>query len=99
MNVHRHAEKSLVALTQRMPVPASVILARLREMPATSSSVAIEVCRLQYPVGDASSSNGDSVIVIARDGMVITAMLRRSWQPFNPAALRVDEVQSWKGAE
>jgi hypothetical protein len=88
-----------VALTQRMPVPASAVIARLRAMPDPSSSVAIEVCRLQCAVGDPASSNGDSVVVIARNGMVITAMLRRSWnQPFNAAALRVDEVQTWEGA-
>jgi hypothetical protein len=98
MKVGPHAYSSLVALGPRMPVPASVVIARLKAMPASTRSIAIEVCRLQYAVGDSLSSNGDSVIVIARDGMARTAMLRRSWnQPFTAAALRVDEVQTWEG--
>jgi len=97
MIVNRHCEKALVALNARMPVPASVILARLRETPAPSSSAALEVCRLQYALGSSSSSNGDAVVVIVREGAAITAMLRRSWcQPFTPKALRVEAVQSWQ---
>lgn len=97
MIVHRHAAKALVALTQRMPVPASVVIARLESTEAPDGSLAIEVCRLKFAVGNSTSSNGDSVVVIVRDGTVVTAMLRRSWnQPFNPAALRVDEVTSWR---
>ena len=97
MIVHRHAEKALVAMTQRMPMPASVVIARLREMEPPDGSLAIEVCRLQYAFGNSEGSNGDTVVVICRDGMVITAMLRKSWsQSFSPAALRVDEVKTWK---
>ena len=97
MMVNRHAEAALVALGDRLPVPASVILARLRAMePEASRSSAIEVCRLQYAFGTSSSSNGDSVVVIIREGVVITAMLRRSWaQSFTPEALRVDTVERW----
>lgn len=98
MKIRRHAEDALVALTEHLPVPASVIIARLRNEPKSSASSAIEVARLQYPIGSPSSSNGDSVVVICRGGVVKTAMLRRSWeQPFTPAALRVDTVQSWEG--
>jgi hypothetical protein len=98
VKVHRHAEKALIAMGGRMPMPASAVIARLKDQPEpTSSSLALEVCRLQFAVGASSSSNGDSVVVIIRGGTVITAMLRRSWnQPFTPAALRVDEVSSWE---
>lgn len=99
MRVRAHAEAALVALGGRMPVPASVVIARLKAMPTPSSSVAIEVCRLQYAVGSSSSSNGDSVVVIVRHGVAWTAMLRRSWnQPFTPAALGVDGVTTWRAA-
>jgi hypothetical protein len=94
--VHRHVEITLVALTQKMPEPASVILARLRAMPEPTESMAIEVCRMTIPRGTPDASNGDSVVVICRSGMAITAMLRRSWnQPFTPEKLRVDKVESW----
>ena len=96
MKVHGHAAASLVAMTQRLPEPASVILARLRQMDPPAQDTAIEVARLQFPVGHPSSSNGDSVVVIVRGGVAKTAMLRRSWnQPFTPRALRVQEVMSW----
>jgi len=96
MIVHRHAEVTLEALTGKMPVPASVILARLREMPAPSGSLALEVCRMTIARGHPEASNGDSVVVVVRDGMAITAMLRRSWnQPFTPEKLRVDRVDTW----
>lgn len=98
MIVHRHAEKALVALTQKMPMPASVIIERLRAMEAPKVSVALEVCRMTMAHGRPhESSNGDSVLVIIRGGMAITAMLRRSWnQSFDPAVLRVDEFVSWR---
>lgn len=98
MRVSYHAEDALVALTQRMPVPASVIIARLRAEPAPDHSIALEVCRLQYAVGEPHiGSNGDSVVVIIRNGRVKTAMLRRSYnQSFDPAVLRVDEFRTWK---
>ena len=96
MRVNRHAEVTLIALTGKMPVPASVIIDRLRKMEAPAGSCALEVCRLQFARGDASTSNGDSVVVVIRNGAVVTAMLRRSWnQPFTPERLRVDEVASW----
>jgi hypothetical protein len=97
--VHAHAEKALIALTQRMPVPASVIIDRLKKMEAPTKSVALEVCRMTIAQGKRSTggSNGDSVLVIIREGKVITTMLRRSWdQSFSPSVLRVDEFQSWK---
>lgn len=99
MLVHRHAEKALVALTQKLPEPASVILARLRAEPApAATSVALEVARMTMSHGDrdAGGSNGDMVVAIIRDGIVITVMLRRSWnQAFTPEVLRVQEVKSW----
>jgi hypothetical protein len=98
MIVTRHCETALVSLGPRLPVSASAILARLRADPAPRSSLALEVCRLQYAIGEPDSSNGNSVIVIIRDGMAVTAMLRREWsQPFTPRALRVDAVRSWEG--
>jgi len=98
MIVTRHCEKALVALGPRMPVPASVVLARLRAEPTPASSTALEVCRLQFAYGAADASNGDAVVVIIREGVAVTAMLRRSYnQPFTPASLRVDAVQSWEG--
>ena len=39
-------------------------------------------------------SNGDTVVVIVRDGSVHTVMLRRHTQPFTREALRVDRC--WK---
>lgn len=98
MIVHRHAENSLIALGRKMPVPASAIIDRLRKMEAPKNSVALEVCRMTMAHGarELGGTNGDSVVVIIRDGEVITAMLRRSWnQAFDPATLRVEEVQSW----
>ena len=95
MKMRRHAEVALVAMGSRMPVPASVIIERLKNEPAPKTSTAIEVCRLQFAVGT-DRSNGDSVVVIVRKGTVMTAMLRRSWsQPFDPKHLRVQQVQSW----
>lgn len=95
MNVTIHAEKSLVALTQRMTVPASVVIERLRQLPSPSEDIAIEVDKLKFAYGD-SGSNGDRVVVVVRSGRVVTAMLRRSWnQPFDPAAFRVERVESW----
>ena len=100
MKIHPHAAASLVALTQDMPVPASVIMARLRAMDPPGGSCAIEVCRMTIARGSSSSSNGDAVVVIVRNGVVRTAMLRRSWnQPFTPARLRVDEVARWNWQE
>lgn len=93
MMVGRHAEVALVALAER--VPSSAILSQLRRTPAPTGSLALEVHRMTMCHGERDASNGDSVVVIVRDGEVVTAMLRRSWQPFTPAALRVDEVQSW----
>ena len=96
MRVNYHAESKLVAMTQRLPIPASVIVARLRDLPAPEKSQAIEVCRLQYAVGGREGSNGDTVLVIVRGGNAITTMLRRSWnQEFTPEVLRVDEVIKW----
>jgi len=101
MKVTRHAEVTLVALTGKMPVPASVIVSQLRQMEAPAGSCALEVCRMTMWHGDQRhESNGDSVVVIIREGEVVTAMLRRSWnQPFTPSALRVAAVASWVGAE
>ena len=98
MIVHRHTERSLVALTQKMPSPASVILTRLRasDMPE-GKSAAVIVARLPMAWGSREAgSNGDTVVVIVRDNIAITAMLRRSWnQEFTPEVLRVDEVIDW----
>lgn len=38
----------------------------------------------------ADTSNGDTLVAIIRDGVVVTLMFRRSTQPFTAAALRVD---------
>lgn len=98
MKVNRHAAISLVALTQRMPVAASLVMKRLGEEPERNSA-AIITCRMTMALGhrsDATSSNGDTVVTIARKGVIVTAMLRRSWnQAFTPEALRVDEVIDW----
>lgn len=102
MKVKTHARTALIALTQKMPVPAAVIIERLEKMEAPEHSVALEVCQMTMSHGSASkhadrSSNGDSVIVIIRDGVVLTAMLRRSWnQEWTPAALRVSTIATWK---
>jgi hypothetical protein len=97
MIVNRHAEKALVSMGHRMPVPASVIIHRLKSEPAPSGSKAIEVCQLKSAVGHPDGSNGDTVVVVIRDARVITAMLRRSWnQPFTPESMRVDEIERWK---
>lgn len=69
------------------------IVTRLEAIPGTADDVAIEVYRHGSPITDASGSNGDSVVVIARGGEVTTVMLRRSWsQSFTPASLGVDRV-------
>jgi hypothetical protein len=96
MKISRHAEVSLVAMTGSLPVPASAIIERLSKTPAPEGRVALEVCRMTIPRGTPEGTNGDSVVVIIRDGIVVTAMLRRSWnQRFDPEALRVDRVLSW----
>lgn len=98
MIVHRHAEASLVALSQKMPQPASAILARLRaEQWPEGHSAAVIVARLGVAYGSRNEgSNGDTVVVIVRDNIAITAMLRRSWnQEFTPEVLRVNEVIDW----
>lgn len=107
MIVHRHAEKALVAMTQKMPVPASVVLAQLRAMPALppgrSRAMVMPLGRrLGEWSGDRNDrqSNGDTVVIIQRDEIAITAMLRRSWdQQFTPEVLRVDEVIEWDQKE
>ena len=61
MLVHRHAEKALVALNGRLPEPASVYVARLRQMETEpNESVALEVARLQYAHGhrETGGTNG-----------------------------------------
>lgn len=98
MIVSRHAEVSLVALSGKMPIPASVIIDRLRNTESPTVDTALEVCRMTMSRGDrVTSSNGDSVVAIIRHGKVWTIMLRRSWnQPFNPKALRVEAVARWE---
>jgi hypothetical protein len=97
MRVSPHAEMALIALGSRMPVPASVVIDRLRKMesPNYDNSFAIAVCKLQSAVGHPAQSNGDMVVVIIRRGGVITAMLRRSSQPFSPDELDVDDAMWW----
>lgn len=97
MLVHRHAEKALIALTQKMPVPASVVIERLKNEPAPAGDVAIVVCQMTMGHGRPfEGTNGDTVVVISRGGVAITAMLRRSWnQSFAADVLRVDEVVRW----
>ena len=99
MEIHRHAEKALVAMNRKLPVPASVLLQRLRESDITED-VAIVVCRMTMSHGVRASggTNGDVVVAIAREGRVITVMLRRSNQLFTPHVLRVDRVIEWEGA-
>ena len=102
MLVHRHAEKTLIALGAKTPVPASVMIQRLKEAPAPKNDTAIELCRLSFahgPIHQPTGTNGDQVVAVVRGGAVITVMLRRSWsQPFTPDALRVQEVTSWHAA-
>lgn len=97
--VSPHAERSLIALTQKLPVPASVLLRRLRQTEAPLHSVALEICRLKFAHGvPHETSNGDSVVAIIRFGEVVTVMLRRSYnESFEPGILRVDEFVTWKG--
>ena len=99
MIVHRHAEVTLIALSAKLPRPASVYLQRLREMEAPEKDTAIELCQLEFaygPVHEEFGTNGNSLRVIIRGGHVITAFLSRTWnQPPTPEALRVQEVQSW----
>ena len=106
MRVTRHAEEALVALTGRLPMPASVIVNRLRQMDPPAGSQALMVASIAMWAGDLNPkgdknqwpSNGDMVVVIVKEGAAITAMLRRSWnQPFTPAAFKppVDEVVRW----
>ena len=102
MIVHRHAEKSLVAMSGKLPHPASVYIQRLRDEPAPEKDTAIELCQLKFalgPVHEETGTNGNSLVVIIRGGHVLTAFLRRTWnQPFTPDAMRVEEVQSWHDA-
>lgn len=99
MIVHRHAEKSLVALGAKLPVPASVIIARLRAEPDPAHDTAIELCQLSFahgPVHEPTGTNGNSVVAICRGGRVLTVFLRRTWnQPFTPEKMRVEECVSW----
>lgn len=99
MIVHRHAEKSLVALGGKLPVPASVLIQRLREHPAPEKDTAIELCQLEFaygPVHEATGTNGNSLVAIVRGGRVLTVFLRRTWnQPFTPDRMRVKECVSW----
>lgn len=93
MNVHRHAEKSLIALGDRLPAPASVIIDRLKNMEAPDADHVALVIGNCNPEG----SNGDTVVAIVREGNVITVMLRWSHQQFTPGVLRVERVQQMEG--
>jgi hypothetical protein len=102
MRVSRHAEQALVGLNDRLPIPASVVIERLRSTPDPKEDVAIEIVRLQFAHGDPDyGTHGDSLVVVVRldptgEGVVTTAMLRKSWaQAFTPAAFSVKEVTSW----
>lgn len=107
MRVTEHAEKALLALGPNLPMPASVIVNRLRKTPAPDgTTAALEVATLQSlrgdlnPVLSSRNSNGDTVVVIVRSGAAITAMLRRSWnQPFTPEAFGVEAVVRWRWAD
>jgi len=91
MLVSRHAK---VRLFERLTAqPALRVIARLEAMAGTCDAVAIEVHRFAHRT-TADGSNGDAVVVIAREGTVETVMLRRSWnQPFTPSALGVDRIE------
>jgi hypothetical protein len=95
MLVHRHAEKSLVALTQKLPVPASVIINTLQRAPEPTKKLAVTLSLGQSHGVPFQGSNGDTLVLIIADGMTITAYLRRSVQSFDPATLRVDHVITW----
>lgn len=96
MYVSAHA---IARITDRLTGPqAESIIRRLEAMPGALGDVAIEVYR-QISVKRMTDtlpdmSNGDQIIVIARDGSIETVMLRRSWnQPFTASALGVDRVE------
>lgn len=101
MNVSTHAETALVALTQKMPVPASAVMARLRAEPTPAEDIAIVACRMTIAYGTPHvGSNGDTVVIIVRRGEAKTAMLRRSYnQSFAPEILRVGKVITWEWAQ
>lgn len=69
---------------------ADRLIDALERIDGEPGNVAIEVATLPEVGYADDGSNGDRVVVIARDGSVETVMLRRSWnQPFTPAALSV----------
>lgn len=78
-------------LEGRLGLPwADRLIAALERLAGEMGNVAIEVATLPEVGYADDGSNGDRVVVIARDGSVETVMLRRSWnQPFTPAALSV----------
>lgn len=82
-------------LADRLGLTAGHLIADVLEArPGLAGHVAIEVAREPAYTAGKDGSNGDQVIVIARDGSVETVMLRRSWnQPFTPSALGVDTVE------
>lgn len=97
----RHAwERAAERLGVRLPPDTvSAIIANSDQVAASTKrgrSVAYVAHRFGYQVGTAwgSSSNGDLVVAIIREGKVVTYMLRRSSQPLEPAALSVDEVMT-----
>ena len=95
MEVYRHAEHSLIALTGKMPVPASVVIQRMKQSKLTEH-VAIVVCRMTMSHGRRNvGTRGDTVVAIARDGKVITVMLRYGHQSFDPVVLGVDYIAEW----
>jgi hypothetical protein len=94
MNVHRHAEKALIALGYPgLPVPASVIIDRLKKMEAPIIKHVALVIGHYNPAG----TNGDTVVAILREGNVITVMLRWSHQPWTLSALRVEAIETMEG--
>lgn len=94
MRVSIHARDQL---TQRLPADvAAELLARLADAGAPRVNEARIVHRFDtsHFSGD-GQSNGDLVIVIVEDGVIVTAFQRRSSQPLTPAALRVSRVRDW----
>lgn len=93
----RHAVSQLFCrMTEKMGCDAVECLKTAKRIAGhhPTGSVAFQVAQLPFHVGTpwGSSSNGNELWAIVRDGDLVTMMLRRSVQPKTPEALRVDKI-------